>query len=132
MPQEQHGPPKAYKTPAIFKRKAIEYFKHCTETGEIPFLVGFAVFTQVPLYTLEAYRKYEGYEDYYQMIKDASHHTILQGGLKKEFSDKTVALILRNHNGYVGESQITKTEAPTQPQTHTVELVLAQPPEPAE
>ncbi len=127
MKYAKAGQPKRFKSPAIFKKKVIEYLDHCTETGEIPFIVGFSVYTRIPKDTIEGYKHYEGYGEFYELIKNASENTLLQGSLKKMFSDKMAMMCLRNHYGYSGETQTTPTEAINQTSS-TIEIIAALPP----
>ncbi len=119
------GQPKTFKTPAVFKKKVFEYLEHCSKNEEIPFIVGFSVYTRVPLSTVEGYSKYEGYTEVYELIKNASEHTILQQSLKKNFSDKISMFILTNHYDYVSDKPV-ETNAPQTAQT--IEITLAEKP----
>ncbi len=118
------GTPATFKTPKDFEKKLRLFFKWCEEEDKIPFLVSFAYFCMMPLPTLEGYKHRKGFEHLYELIKTASHHQVLQGGMQKLYSDKITHLVLKNHHNY------DAVDAPNVAQNtaHTIELVVATPP----
>ncbi len=117
------GTPATFKDPKDFAKKLREFFKWCEETEKIPFIVSFAYFCRMPLSTLEGYRNREGFEHLYGLIKTASHHQVLQGGMQKLYSDKITHLVLKNHHNYDAVETPNVTQG-----TQKIEIVLAEPP----
>ncbi len=118
------GTPATFKEPKDFAKQLKLFFKWCEEKDKIPFIVSFAYFCRMPLSTLEGYRHRKGFEHLYEIIKTASHHQVLQGGMQKLYSDKITHLVLKNHHNY---DAVDKVENENQTTTK-IEIVLAEPP----
>ncbi len=117
------GKPAEFKSPAIFAKKMQEFFKWCEEEEKIPFLVSFAYFCRMPLPTLEGYKHRNGFEHLYELIKTASHHQVLQGGMAKLYSDKITHLVLKNHHKYDAVDIVDAIQAAPS----RIEIILAEP-----
>ncbi len=117
------GPPEAFKSPAIFKKRIKEFFDYCKAEKRIPFIVGFAVHSGVPLPTIEGYKHREGYEALYQSIKDASHNELLHRGLNGEANAGFAKFVMINHQGYTSDKQEIKQEISINAETETLKAI---------
>lgn len=122
MANPKGGPPKAFNSPAVFKKRMQEYLEYCKEEDRVPLLVGFARFCQIPILTLEGYKHREGFQGLYAMIKDATHDEIIQRGMDKSADSRFSMFMLRNHQKY---DAIDSEDTRVAPQT--IEIVLAKP-----
>ncbi len=122
--RDNGGSPPAFKSPAVFKKKMLAFFDYCEEKDKIPFIVEFANFCGLSLNTLDGYKNYPEFKDMYALISQAAHAQLLQGGVKKQYSDKLTQFCLINHHGY-NKDEVDAIQAAPQ----KIEIVVAQPPE---
>ena len=107
---ENSGRPKKWATPEDLKFKVDNYFEEMEHLQE-PFTVeDLALWLECEIMTLLNYEKKKGYEEYFDIIKNAKqkiYSSWIKNGLTGKYNARFVEFVLSNNTRYSHKQEIT-------------------------